>query len=311
MKPRVTVIGIAYQHEAYIHQALDSLWRQNYPNLQVILMDDGSKDGSAEVIKNWVADKPSIKLLLHEHNVGYTKTFNEGLALAEGDYVIDFALDDVMLPGFIAKSVEALEKAGLAFGVCFSNADFINPEGKVTGNHYELLKQKGMIQEMPQGDIFEMVLRRYFISTPTMVIRKAVFDRLGGYDPELAYEDFDFWVRSSRYYAYCYLDEVLMQKRKLDTGMSASRLKHWQNEQLNSVYKVCEKAFALCKTKGELKALRERLAYEYRQCVRADHEELRGNYIDLIMKAGGNGLLSRLTGLAIRLGLDISKAKKV
>lgn len=308
MKPRVTVIGIAYQHEAYIHQALDSLWRQNYPNLQVILMDDGSKDGSAEVIKNWVADKPSIKLLLHEHNVGYTKTFNEGLALAEGDYVIDFALDDVMLPGFIAKSVEALEKAGPAFGVCFSNADFINPEGKVTGNHYELLKQKGMIQEMPQGDIFEMVLRRYFISTPTMVIRKAVFDRLRGYDPELAYEDFDFWVRSSRYYHYFYLDEVLMQKRKIDTSMSANRLKHWQNEQLSSVFEVCEKAFALCKTKGELKALRERLAYEYRQCIRTNHSGLAQKYLGLYRQTGGNTWFIRLVGQLIGLGFDRRRA---
>ena len=108
---------------------------------------------------------------------------------------------------------------------------------------------------------------------------------------------------------YIYLDEVLMQKRKLDTGMSANRLRHWQNEQLSSVYKVCEKAFALCKAKSELKALRERLAYEYRQCIRTDHSGLAKKYLDLYRRAGGNTAMLKFQSLLMGLGIDRSRVK--
>ena len=105
-----------------------------------------------------------------------------------------------------------------------------------------------------------------------------------------------------------YLDEVLMQKRKIDTSMSANRLKYWQNEQLNSVFKVCERAFALCKTKAELKALRERLAYEYRQCIRTNHSGLAQKYLGLYRQTGGNTWFIRLVGQLIGLGFDRRRA---
>lgn len=304
MEPRVSVIGISFEHAAFIEKAIDSLLAQDYPNLEVILMDDGSKDESAALLKKVSEGREDIQLILHDQNLGYTKTFNEGLALATGDYIIDFALDDVMLPGFISKSVEALEKMGPDYGVCFCNADYIDAHDKVLGNHYDQLKAKGMIEQMPTGDIFEMLMRRYFICTPTMVIRKNVFERIGGYDPELAYEDFDFWIRSGRYFKYHYLDAVLMQKRKIATSMSANRLKHWQNQQLESVYKVCEKAFALCKTRQEIKALKGRLAYEYRQSMRSDHGDLAKKYLHLLKQTGAGTFLLQFWGILIRLGFN-------
>lgn len=304
MKPLVTVIGIAYNHAPFIKEALESLWAQSYPAIEVILMDDGSRDDSQSIIRELLADREKVHFIAHAENQGYTQTFNEGLAMAKGDYIIDFGLDDVMLPDFISKSVAALEKAGEPHGVVFSNAEYIDAQSEVIGNHTETLLQKGMIKTVPEGDIFTMVLRRYFICTPTMVMKRSVLDRLGGYDPDLAYEDFDFWVRSSRFCHYRYQDEVLMKKRKLSTSMSANRLQHRQNEQLKSVYHVCEKAFALCKTKTELSALRERLAYEYRQCLRTDHSALAEKYALLYRQAGGFTLRLQLTRLAMKVGVD-------
>ena len=304
MKPLVTVIGIAYNHAPFILEALESLWAQSYTNIEVILMDDGSQDESQSIIRKALTDQEAVRFVAHEKNMGYTQTFNEGLALAKGDYIIDFALDDVMLPDFISQSVEALEKVGDPYGVAFSNAEYIDDQSVVIGNHTDTLLQKGMIQSVPEGDVFTMVLRRYFICTPTMVMKRSVLDRLGGYDPDLAFEDFDFWVRSSRFCHYKYLDKVLMKKRKLPTSMSANRLQHRQNEQLNSVYLVCEKAFALCKTKTELKALRERLAYEYRQCLRTGYSTLAKQYLQLFNQAGGFTPGLHVTRLFMKTGLN-------
>lgn len=304
MRPLVTVIGIAYNHEAFIEEALGSVWAQTYDNLQVILLDDASTDDSQQVIENLIADKEGVTFLSHEMNQGYMATFNEGLKMAKGEFIIDFALDDVMLPDFIEKSVSALEAAGEGYGVSFTDAMYIDKLSNETGQHFASLRKKGLIDEMPQGDVFEMVLKRYFICTPTMVIRKEVFDRIGGYDEDLAYEDFDFWVRSGRYFKYVYTDEILMKKRKLETSMSANRYRHWQNEQLTSVYEVCEKAFSLCKTKSELKALRWRLFYEYRQALRAGHRVLASKHRELFDKAGGFGLPLFVFKVLLSLGIN-------
>jgi glycosyltransferase involved in cell wall biosynthesis len=308
MKPLVTVIGISYNHEAFIREALSSIWGQTYDSLQVILMDDASTDGSRELIADLVSSREQVAFIPHEQNKGYINTFNEALKLVKGEFVVDFSLDDVMEPGFIEKSVAALMAAGPDYGVSFTNAVYIDSQSQVTDNHYGLLKKKGMIREMPQGDVFEMVVRRYFICTPTMLIRKEVFDRQGPYDNTLAFEDFDFWVRSSRYFKYVYTDEVLMKKRKLKNSLSAHRYRHWENEQLTSVFKVCQKAFALCKTMNELKALRSRLFYEYRQALRSDNAPLATQHRQLMIQAGGNTILMTLSRWLMKLGFDYRRA---
>ncbi|MBO3698114.1 glycosyltransferase [Roseivirga sp. E12] len=286
MEPLVSIICISYNHGPYIQEALKSVLAQRYESIEIIVLDDGSSDNSQEEIKSTLGDN-AIRFIAHESNIGYTKTFNEGLAYAKGDFIVDFALDDVMLPDFVKSGVDRFIQEPNKTGVVYSNADYIDESSQSIGNHKEPLLAKGLVTEFAQGDIFENVLRRYFICTPTMIIKKEVFDRLGGYDESLAYEDFDFWVRSSRYWHYAYIDEVHMQKRKLQTSMSANRYRHSQNEQLASALKVCQKAFHLCKTKAERKALIERLNYEYRQCLRNEAIELAESYQSLLKEVGG------------------------
>lgn len=298
MRPLVSVICISFNHAPYIEEALKSVFEQNYPNIEVIILDDGSGDGSTEVIRTLISDK-EISFIAHQTNLGYTKTFNQGLALAKGEFVIDFALDDVMLPDFIMSGIDRFEKEPVSTGIVYSNADYIDTNSKVIGNHKEILLKKKLVSELPEGNVFEQIIRRYFICTPTMIIRKQVFDRLGGYDESLTYEDFDFWVRSSRYWNYAYLDEVHMRKRKLQTSMSASRYQHRLNDQLKSTLNVCKKAFHLCKSKNEIIALKERLNYEYRQCLRNEAKELAEEYKDLLQLIGGHtNMVSKLVRYA-------------
>ncbi len=79
---------------------------------------------------------------------------------------------------------------------------------------------KSLISHIPQGDVYRDMLTTYFIPGPTMMIRREVFAALGGYDESLSYEDFDFWVRSSRIYRYAFLNERLTSIRKLKSSMS-------------------------------------------------------------------------------------------
>ena len=299
MSAKVSVICISYNHAPFIQEALESVFNQTYGSIEVIVLDDASKDNSQDVIKKVIGDREA-SVIFHQTNKGYTSTFNEGLTLSTGDYIIDFALDDVMKPDFIQKSISKFETSSSQTGVVFSNAEYINNEGRIIGNHNQILFEKGMLKSIPAGDVFEWILRRYFICTPTMMIKKEVFERLGGYDETLAYEDFDFWVRSSRHWEYAYFDDVLIQKRKLADSMSNQRHRFQFNEQMNSTFRVCEKAFHLVKTKAERKALIERLNYEYRQCLRSDNALLARKYSVLIGEAGGSINLLSYLGKYIR-----------
>lgn len=285
MRPLVSVICISFNHAAYIEEALQSVFAQTYEAIQVIVLDDASSDTSQDEIRRCLKGK-EITFIPHSKNLGYTKTFNEGLAKAEGKYVVDFALDDVMKPNFIASGITRFEQLDHCTGVVYSNADYIDKESKIIGNHNDILFKKGLINHIVEGDIFFWLLQRYFICTPTMIIRKEVFDRLNGYDETLAYEDFDFWIRSSRYWDYAYINQIHMQKRKLENSMSSNRYRHDQNEQMKSVLMVCQKAFHLCKTKEERKALGIRLNYEYRQCLRNGADHLADGFLELLKSLG-------------------------
>ncbi|WP_286755816.1 glycosyltransferase [Roseivirga sp. UBA838] len=285
MKPLVSVICIAYNHAPYVQEALHSLFEQTYAPLEIIVLDDASKDNSVENIERAIEGR-SVKTVFHTSNRGYTKTFNQGLAMSTGQYIIDFALDDRMKPDFIEESIKAFEQGESDLGVVFSNGNYVDAQGNFIANHTEELLRKHLMPYIPSGEVFHWVLRRYFICTPTMVVKREVFDRLGGYDETLAYEDFDFWVRSSRFWQYRYVDKVLIEKRKLANSMSSQRYAHHLNEQMNSVFKVCEKAFQLCKSKEDFGALAVRLNYEYRQCFRSGHLMLASQYRQLMREAG-------------------------
>ena len=209
-------------------------------------------------------------------NLRNCAAFNRGLALCHGDYIIDLAADDVLLPERVSLGVAALE-GDLRYGVHFGDALVIDEAGVELGRHSDQFPHASV----PQGDIFQQVLSRYFINPTTMMIRRSVLDQLGGYDETLAYEDFDFWVRSSRFTWYAYSPE-LMVKRRLTRGSMSSRQYRVGSRQMASTYRVCEKALKLCQNDAERAALKARLVFEARQSLRFLHLGLFGKYSRLI-----------------------------
>ncbi len=273
MIPLVSVIGLAYNHAHFLAESLDSVVAQTYANIELIIVDDASPDGSADVIQAWVAKHPAaaarlrVQVLLLQQNVGNCTAFNQGLARSQGEFVVDLALDDVLLPSRLAEQVAAFAKLDASWGVVYTDCELMAEDGTFVRRFYSRDAANRPVPAAPSGEVFSDVLGRYFISTPTMLMRRAVLDELGGYDETLAYEDFDFWVRSARHYRYFYLDRPLTRKRLHPASLSRQVYRPG-DRQLDSTIRICTKAAALCRTPAEWDALAHRLRSELRQAAR-------------------------------------------
>lgn len=273
IKPWVSVICTCYNHEEYIEQALDSVVNQDYPNVELIVIDNGSTDRSAERITKFVSSHSAVKFIANSTNLGLNRAFNQGLALANGRYVIDLSADDVLLPDRIARQADTFEQLSGPYAVVFSNATYINSQGQEIGCHYAVDRKGHARARIPSGNVFKSILESYFICTPTMMMRRDVLNELGGYDETLSFEDFDFWVRSSRLYQYAYIDEVLMKKRQLPNSLSAQVVLP-NNDLLRSTLVVCQKAFDRCQSPDEFRTLASRIRTFIRKAFYAEQFDL-------------------------------------
>lgn len=265
-EPLVSVICLSYNHEKFVTEAIHSVLNQTYQNIEIIVVDDASQDSSQNVIRKLVGEFPSIQFLSNERNVGICRAFNLAFALSKGDFIIDFATDDLMMPDRVAKQIAQFQSLPQDVGIVFTDAIYVNEDGKFLRQHYEYLYRKRLLREVPQGDVFAKILSRYFIASPTMMVRRTVFDALNGYDEDLAYEDFDFWIRSARSFKYFFLNESLTKIRRVGNSMSTGWYKQG-DKQLHSTYLVCRKAQKLVRSDEENESLITRVRYEIRQSV--------------------------------------------
>lgn len=310
--PLVSVICLCYNHARFVEQAIQSVLSQTYKNIQVIVVDDASTDNSVEVIRDVLlrSGRIDIQFLSLPQNIGNCRAFNQGLALAKGTYIIDLATDDYMVPERIQRQVEFFLSLDESYGVIFSDAVYIDEEGKFLYNHFEELQRKRLVYTVPRGDVFKDILTIYFIPSPAMMIRKKVLDELGGYDEQLAYEDFDFWVRSSRNYQYNYQEEKLTVVRKNARSMSTGWYKVG-DKQLHSTYLVCRKAQKLVRTPEETNALVSRVRYELRQSALSENFYEGNLFLSLLKELTTLSLRDRFFTFLLNLELPLTPIRSL
>ena len=254
--PLVSVICLCYNHARFVQEAIQSVVNQSYSNIQLILVDDASTDNSVAVIREIIRNR-SVEFISLQMNVGNCQAFNRGLSVAKGEFIIDLAADDVLLPDRVEVGVRALQRAGAAYGVHFSDAELISESGEHLSFHSDRFPHASI----PQGEIYKDLINRYFICPPTLMCTREVMNDLNGYDESLTYEDFDFLIRSSRKYKYVYSPAVLVKRRITADAMSKMQFRLFSKHS-HSTYRVCEKIQELNKTSEERRALRSRIQYE-------------------------------------------------
>lgn len=201
--PVVTVFVGCYNHSRFVEECLDSVRNQTYPNLQVIIFDDYSTDNSVSVIDTWLKrHQLDWELIPHNRNIGICASLNEALRLASGKYVCTIAADDVWLPDKTARQVQMIEQMPQDIGVVYSDAFQIDENGKVLPQMFIEAHRKFPVP--PEGFLFNVLWEGNFIPAMTTLIRRKCFTKVGRYDEDLCFEDWDMWMRISRRFRFAY-----------------------------------------------------------------------------------------------------------
>lgn len=265
--PLVTVICLCYNHSCFLIEALNSVIHQSYSNIEIIIVDDCSTDTSKQLTTTWLIDNPKVQFIANEKNLGNTKSFNKALQLAKGEYIIDFATDDVLLPNCIELQLQAFRKSNYSnLGIVYGNAELISENGQFLNYFFDVNNEKKVIEKRKTGNIYtSILLGGNCMCSVTAMIKKTVLNELNGYDENLDYEDLDFWIRASRNYEFDFIDDILVQKRNVVNSLGTMFYKKndTRAKKINySTYLILKKAIKLNRTKEENKAILKRIHFD-------------------------------------------------
>ncbi len=277
-QPLVSVICLCYNQAPFVREALQSIIDQTYKNIEIIVVDDASSDESVHEIQSFIANHPNIAFIKNAENIGNCRSFNKAFRQSHGEYIIDLAADDVLMPARIEKGIEDLHSSDA--GVQYTRVDFIDKDG----NSLESPEPSGYT---PEGDIYRLLIERYFINPASMMIKRGVLEELGGYNEKLYYEDFDFWIRSSRNWKYLYNSEALVKKRDVKNSLSKKQFRFLNRHQYSTL-EVCRTILELNRNKEEDRSLQRRIYYEVKQSLKYGNVQLIPSYLQLFLKSFGN-----------------------
>jgi alpha-1,3-rhamnosyltransferase len=220
--PLVSVLVPAYNHEQYIEEALQSVIDQAYENIEIIVINDGSTDGTGRVIEGFIQRNPGFHITyLEQKNEGICKTLNKGLKHAKGKYVALLASDDMWTPDKTLKQVQLMERND-NIGLIFSDHYFMRVREitEIKATDYKPNIRKCFKRNIQNENMYEKLMTENFIPALTVMMRRDCVDKLGGFDPELRAEDYDMWLRMAKEYPIAFIDEPLAYYRVHATNLS-------------------------------------------------------------------------------------------
>lgn len=223
----VSVLIPLYNRAKYIEETIISALQQDYKQLEIIVVDDGSTDGGDKLVESFCVDHP-VTLYRHPNNanLGQSASLNLALSKAVGEYVAILDSDDIFLPNKLSEQVAYLQAhpdVGLVYGMGFG----VNAEGQMV---YEILWEG----HREPNDPNQVLLDCYFHLPVSSLVRRSVFDQVGGFDESLrAGQDHDMQIRIAEITKLGFLPRRVYHYRRHGDSISANGLeRRWRNANL-------------------------------------------------------------------------------
>lgn len=236
-QPLVTVVALCYNHRRYVVETLESIRKQTYPHLEVMVVDDCSTDDSVNIIQSWLAENaPEWIFIRHQQNKGVCKSLNETLDLAKGKYYKAIACDDVLLPQFISTMVERFEALSEDYAMIYSDVLTINEHSEVFGKSPFTERGWDSEEKVPSGKLFDQLAGWCFIPAPGTFMRTSVLQEIR-FDENLMVEDWDMWLQMAKRYLIKGIPEAMVYYRIHSASMYQQKSPAYRDHELRTVEK--------------------------------------------------------------------------
>lgn len=217
--PMVSIVMPAYNHAKYVERGIKSVLDQNYAPLELIVIDDGSRDDTWATIQRVQRESKTAFTALTQPNAGVCKTLNRGIALARGEFIAVIASDDYFLPGKVAAQVACFAAASPRVALVHTSAFLDYQNGR------SLEDLTGSYRPATGACFDDMLTQAVRVVAPSMMFRRSAWEALGGFDERLAAEDVDFFLRlAAEGYEFAYVPHALMVKTVVE-GSGGSQLR--------------------------------------------------------------------------------------
>ena len=241
-KPAISVCMPVYNAERYLTEAVDSVLAQTFGDFEFIIVDDGSTDGSREMLNHYASTDPRVRMI-RRPNLGVRKTLNDCLQLARGEFIARMDADDMCLPDRFELQVNYLRK---------------HPDVVLLGCAYDLIDGAGRLlrhlkQPQDNDSLQQICLSgRTPICHPSAMMRREPTLRVGGYDEEFTVaQDLDLWLRLGEVGKMACLPQTLVKYRLHEKSISEAK----QEQQVVNMRTACERAWRRRGIKGEFLGL--------------------------------------------------------
>jgi len=212
MNKLVSVIIPTYNRAKIIKKSIDSVLAQTYQDIEIIIVDDGSKDNTKELIES--LNNPKIKYFYQE-NAGASAARNTGIKNASGQFIAFLDSDDVWLSEKLEKQLDVF-KNNENIDIVYSGFKWIEE----TGDKYEINRFKNY---KTKKEFAKFLLCNMLPICPIVMIKKSVFDNIGVFDENLIVaEDWEFCLRALPHHNFYYIDEVLTHFYRNNKSLSAT-----------------------------------------------------------------------------------------
>lgn len=212
-KPKVSVMMACFNAEMYIREAIESILNQTFEDIELIIVDDGSDDGSYQICENYQTADRRVKLFKNDKNYGIVYTRNRMLDLANGEYLAVMDADDISLPDRLEKQVTYLDEYKLVGGVS-SGCYFINEKSEIVS---EMVQPGRTPIEVKAWLLFDNV-----ILNSSSMFRKEVIKKhqLKYRDGQIIMQDYGLWTKFVLYSNWVVLEDKLIKYRELPQSIS-------------------------------------------------------------------------------------------
>ena len=218
-RPLISVIIPAYNAEEFIAKTLESVLSQTYQNIEVLVVDDGSLDTTAAIVKSF-AQKDSRISLLQQSNAGVASARNLAIEKSKGEYIAPIDADDIWYPQNLEKQLNCLTSSAPSVGVVYSWSVDINEQDLLTGGFYN---------STIAGEVYTALVYKYFIgNASSSLIRRTCFEKIGGYNSKFKLEnaqgceDWELHLRIAEHYEFQVVPEYLVGYRQIASSMSCN-----------------------------------------------------------------------------------------